>query len=74
MTNILPFTGTTTVDQPPETVLERAKGWGMERCVILGYRPDGSVAFGGSFSDTGDILLLLELARQFVIDGEMGRL
>lgn len=57
----------TTLSETPESALEKAKEWGMDRCLILGFKEDNSVQFGGSFSEAGDILLLLELGKQYIL-------
>ncbi len=56
---VVPFPGDTKIDEPPEGVLEKAKAWGMERCIVLGWKEDGTFCFGGSFSELGEIILLL---------------
>lgn len=65
--DILAFTGDTKIQDRPETVLEKAKGWGMERCIVLGWKEDGSFCFGGSFSELGEIVLLLRCGEQHLM-------
>ena len=50
-----------------EVALEKAKGWGMEMCCILGFDKDGKLVFGGSTSDNGKIMIMLEAAKLEVI-------
>lgn len=63
MGEVLKFRGITTVDEPPESILEKAKGWGMTQCVVLGFDEHAGLKFGGSLSDAGQIMLMLEAAR-----------
>ena len=64
---VIQFPGITTADWPPEVALEKAKGWGMEMCCILGFDKDGKLVFGGSTSDNGKIMIMLEAAKLEVI-------
>lgn len=68
MADILRFTGTTINDGLSEDALETAKGWGMERCVIIGFDQDNKLKFGGSTSDIAQIVMLLELAKARIIE------
>ena len=67
--DVVSFTGETTLDEPPAGLLEKAKDWGMVRCLVIGTHEDGSLAIGGSFSDVGEMLLLLERAKRDVLAG-----
>lgn len=64
MGELIQFSGITCVPEPPEGVLEKAKSWGMDRCLVLGFTEDNETRFGGSFSQLGDMLILLELAKR----------
>ena len=64
---VVPFTGITTVDVPPEKVLESAKEWGMEYCLIIGNDKDNDLCFGGNTSDKLKMLMLLERAKQLLM-------
>lgn len=68
---ILSFTGMTCVDEPPEQLLEKAKAWGMERCVVVGFDEAGELCFGGSFGDTACALLMLKLAERQLLDNSV---
>ena len=57
----------TVADGTPADVLELAKKWDMEHCIIIGHDPDGVLAFGGTTSDLGKILMLLERAKHWAI-------
>lgn len=66
--NVIPMRGLiTTVDEPPEQMLEKAKAWGMKRCVVLGEDADGKLVWGASFSDAETINWLLDLAKYDII-------
>ena len=73
MADILPMQGITFAPETPESVLEKAKAWGMERCIILGFDEHGGLISGGSFCEAGDIVLLLEMAKKFIVENEIGR-
>lgn len=73
MSKVIDFPGLQYGDTTPETVLEQAKNWGMDRCIIIGFTDDALFKFGGSFSDLGEILILLEFAKKFVIENEFAR-
>jgi hypothetical protein len=56
---VVPFTGITKLDLPPDRILEGAIGE-LEGVVILGYKKDGTEYFASSYADGGDVLWLLE--------------
>lgn len=64
MADILPFRGNTIIPDDPVDVMEKAKAWGLSRVVICGTTPEGEFIFGGSHSEIGETLLLLEIARR----------
>ena len=63
MGDVVAFNGITTADEPPESVLEKAKDWDMGHCLVIGCLPDGELIWGGSTSDMQLALTLLERAR-----------
>lgn len=73
MADVLNFTGLTYAKDDPVAILEKAKGWDMERCVIIGYGEKENLRFGGSFCEAGEILMLLELAKKFIIENHFAR-
>ena len=73
MADIIKMGGLTFAPESPESVLEKAKGWGMERCIVAGFNERGGLIFGGSFAEAGDIVLLLEMAKKFVIENDIAR-
>lgn len=68
MTNLVIFDGITLMDEPFEQLLEKAKEWPINRCLVVGYDAEGAVLVGGSFSDIPEIVLLLEAAKRFFIE------
>ncbi len=64
---IIKFTGITSIPESPEITLEKAKHWNMDRCLILGWHTDGQFMIGGSFSEMGEMLILLEKAKQHLM-------
>ncbi len=71
MGDVIPFTGITYGDEPPDYILEKAKTWGdgLERVLILGICQDGKFHFGGSTCDVGKMLVLLKLAERELMNG-----
>lgn len=68
MAEVLPFTGITTVREPAEAVLEKAKGWGLDDVLLIGRDGDGHLAIGGNFSDSAEIYWLLAQASRFILE------
>jgi hypothetical protein len=67
MPDTLKFTGNTTLPISAESLLEDAKGWEMDKCLVLGWK-DGEFVFGGTHCQVGENLLLLEVARTKLIE------
>lgn len=67
MADVIKFTGNTRIDQPPEVVLEMAKSWGMEECLVIGLNNNSELMFGGSISDAGKIMIILEAAKRQIV-------
>ena len=64
---VIQFPGITTADWPVEVALEKAKSWGMESCVIIGFDKDEKLIFGCSTSENGKIMIMLEAAKLEVL-------
>ena len=64
MAEVIEFPGNTTVEMDPADVLEKAKGWGLKRVVIVGEDHDGKPMFGGSTADVHFINFILDLAKK----------
>jgi len=67
MAKIIPFTGITSLDLPPDRVLEGAMGK-LEGVVILGYDKDGDEFFSSTYADGGTVMWLLERAKMRVME------
>lgn len=57
----------TTLDTPPERVLDAAPK-DLEQVVIVGTRKDGSLYFASSKSDGGSVLWLFEVAKKELLE------
>lgn len=60
MENVVDFPGITTLDHPPERILQKAAEAGLTDVVILGYDKDGEEWFASSVSNGAEVLWLLE--------------
>ena len=69
MGDIIKFSGITTIEIPPADQLEKAKSWGMTKCIVIGTDDEGEFYCGGSFSDSAQIYWLLGLARKEILEG-----
>jgi hypothetical protein len=67
MAEILAFTGITKLPDDPAVALDKAKAWDMERVVICGWTHTGKFVFGGSHSEVGEALLLLEICKRQIM-------
>lgn len=65
--NVLPFTGLTTVDVPANRILEGVKDE-LDSVVVLGWDKEDSFYFAVSHGKKADILYLLELAKQSIME------
>lgn len=71
MAEVVSFPGDTVADWPVDVALEKAKNWGMERCVIVGTDPDGNLRFGGSTSDIAYMNFVLDMAKADLIGAQL---
>lgn len=62
MSKVIPFTGITKLDMPPDHILEQAKGK-LEGVVVMGYREDGEEYFASSYADGGTVNWLLDRCK-----------
>lgn len=70
MGDILTFDGITTVEIPVSELLDKAKSWKMTKCLVVGIDMNNELCFGGSFSDTPLINLLLDHAKNQIINND----
>lgn len=64
---VIPYSGITRLDLPPERVLERAKSADLEGVVVIGYTKDGEEYAASSYADGGTVLWLLERIKARLI-------
>ena len=68
MGDVTDFPGLRYDREEPEAILEKAKGWDLEDCVVIGVRDDGEIMVGGNTSDPQLIVYLLAVAQKEVLD------
>jgi hypothetical protein len=67
---VIPFTGITYLDMPPERILEAAKEKGLEGVVVIGFTAEGAEYFASSYADGGTVLWLLERSKKALLETE----
>lgn len=67
MSNVVRFTGITTLDLDADHVLESALGK-LDGVVVVGFDKDGREYFASSYSDGGDVLWLFERAKKKLLE------
>lgn len=67
MSDIIQLPVITTVDIPAGDALDKAKGWDMEHCVIVGHDTDGKLCVGGSTASLEKIITLLRRAEYWCL-------
>ena len=68
MAKIIPFSGVTKLDMPPDVILEQAKGQ-LEGVLIIGYDNEGGLYTASSYADGGTALWLLEQTKHRLLHG-----
>jgi len=58
----------TTLDIPPERILNAAIEHDLETVLIIGRTKDGELYFAGSSADGGDALWLMALAKKALME------
>lgn len=61
--NVVQWPGITNADITPDYLMDKAREWDMEHCLVIGHTESGELRFGGTTCDTAGVLLLLERAR-----------
>lgn len=64
---ILNFTGDTVVDLEPNVILEAAHDM-LDQALILGWTIDGDLYLASTTSKIGEMLVLLERAKQVILE------
>lgn len=67
MSNVIQLPCTTTVDIPPDTVLEGAIGK-LETVVVIGWTHDGDLYVAGTSSKPAEVSWLMENAKQLLLE------
>ena len=62
---IFTFTGSTTVDLPPNKVIKYAED--LKECVVIGVDADDEIYVAGSSGKIKDVIYLLELAKYHML-------
>ncbi|MFN3169282.1 MAG: hypothetical protein ACE37E_01160 [Hyphomicrobiales bacterium] len=66
--NVIPLGNITSLDLPTDRVLDGAKGECTDGVVVMGWDDDGSLYFASSIADGGDVLWLMEKAKQALLE------
>jgi hypothetical protein len=67
VSNVIPFTGITTLDLDADQVLENCKGQ-MEGVVLMGWDKDGELFFASTYADGGNVLWLMEQCKKRLLE------
>lgn len=67
MSNVVQFTGITTLDLDADHVLEAALGK-LNGVVVVGFDKDGQEYFASSYADGGEVLWLFERAKKRLLE------
>ena len=70
MGDVVILSTVTSLDLPPDRVLEQALGQ-LKTVVIMGYTEDGDRYFASSVADGGDVLWLLEQCKLDLLNVEV---
>lgn len=73
MAEIVKFTGLTYLPAKPKDILQQAKKWEMQKCIVIGFDEGSNLKFGGTTCELGEILAMLELAKKFAVDNMIAR-
>ncbi len=68
MAKVIPFSGITKLDMPPDHILDAAKEKGLEGVVIMGFKADGEEYFASSYADGGTVLWLAERLKKRLLE------
>ena len=63
MSNVIELPVVTTLDIPPERILNKALDAGLKEVMVIGTAEDGSLYFCASFGDGGNVLWLMERTK-----------
>jgi hypothetical protein len=71
--NVVKFPGSTTLDLPPDNVLEGPKGQ-LELAIVIGRTTEGGEYFASSSGDLLKAFVLLSKLRHQILNGDFGDL
>lgn len=71
--NVIPLGNFTRIDLPVERVLDLARNrlTGQSGVVVIGWDENGELSFTSTFADGGEVLWLLEKAKQALLEVEV---
>lgn len=69
MSKVIPFTGITRLDLPPDRILDGAKGK-LEGVVVMGWDHEGNEYFASSYADGGTVLWLAERMKKMLLEAK----
>jgi hypothetical protein len=64
---VIPFTGITRLDLPPDRILQAAVGK-LEGVVVMGWDHEGKEYFASSYADGGTVLWLAERMKKMLLE------
>lgn len=67
MSKVIPFTGITRLDMPPDVILEKAKAK-LEGVIVIGFTNDGDEYFASSYADGATVNWLLDRCKSRLLE------
>lgn len=71
MADVIDLPVITTLDIPAERILSSAIEKGIETAVVVGWDKEGELYFASSVADGGEVLWLLEKAKQALLKSDV---
>ena len=71
MGKVIPYTGITRLDIPPDRLLEDLIGTGLEGFVVMGHDAKGEEFFFSTYVDGGTVLWLIERCKLHLLQVEV---
>lgn len=63
------FNGITTLDLPPDRILEQAKGK-LQGVMVIGFDKDGEFYGASSYADGGNAMWLIEVCKKRLLEDQ----
>lgn len=73
MGDVIPLGNITRLDLPTDRVLDQAKNSCSKGVIVIGWDDDGDLYFASSHADGGEVLWLIEKAKQALLNVEVER-